>query len=262
VYESKFDNQSGPGTPRRVDVIRDRLRKAVAGRAHVVGLATVGILGLGLAGVSAAVTNNGDNATPVAASASSDAQARTDEAGRADRAARPPAAATAAPATGTAPVTPPKAVVPAPAAKPAPAPKKPKPAPAWVSPMPGARLTSCYGMRWGVLHAGVDFAKPANTPEYAVGAGTVIAAGWTYSGYGSSVMIDHHNGYFTHYAHQNKTVVRVGQKVKAGQLIGYEGSTGDSTGPHLHFEVHRGSLWNQIDPAPWLRAHGVRLGGC
>ena len=258
MYESKLDNQSRPGTPRRVDVIRDRLRKAVAGRAHVVGLATVGILGLGLAGVSAAVTN-GDNATPVAASASSDAQARTDEAGRAARAARPPAAA---PATATAPVTPPKAVVPAPAAKPAPAPKKPKPAPAWVSPMPGAKLTSCYGMRWGVLHAGVDFAKPANTPEYAVGAGTVIAAGWTYSGYGSSVMIDHHNGYFTHYAHQNKTVVRVGQKVKAGQLIGYEGSTGDSTGPHLHFEVHRGSLWNQIDPAPWLRAHGVRLGGC
>jgi murein DD-endopeptidase MepM/ murein hydrolase activator NlpD len=259
VYESKFDNQSEPGTPRRVDVIRDRLRKAVAGRAHIVALATVGLLGLGLAGVSAAVTNSDASATPVAVSASGDAQARADEAGRADRAARPPAVAAGAPAAATIPATPPKAVVPPPAAKPAPA---PKPKPAWVSPMPGAKVTSCYGMRWGVLHAGMDFARPENAPEYAVGAGTVIAAGWTYSGYGSSVMIDHHNGYFTHYAHQNKTVVHVGQKVKAGQLIGYEGSTGDSTGPHLHFEVHRGSLWNQIDPAPWLRAHKVNPHSC
>src|SRR5690606_14465922 len=101
--------------------------------------------------------------------------------------------------------------------------------------MPGARVTSCFGPRWGVLHAGIDLAKPANTPVYAAGAGRVTAAGWVYSGYGISVMIDHGNGYLTHYAHLNEATVNVGDRVAAGDLIGREGSTGDSTGPHLHF---------------------------
>jgi murein DD-endopeptidase MepM/ murein hydrolase activator NlpD len=127
--------------------------------------------------------------------------------------------------------------------------------------MPGAEITSCYGMRWGLLHAGIDFALPENTPIHAIGAGTVFAAGWTYAGYGISVVIDHGNGYFTHYAHMNNTAVSVGQTVSPGQVIGYEGSTGDSTGPHLHFEVHEG-MWHQIDPAPWLRAHGIAITGC
>jgi murein DD-endopeptidase MepM/ murein hydrolase activator NlpD len=114
-------------------------------------------------------------------------------------------------------------------------------------------------MRWGVLHAGIDLAEPAGTPIHAAGAGTVVTAGWAYSGYGISVVIDHGNGVLTHYAHQSSTAVKVGQRVTAGQTIGYEGSTGDSTGPHLHFEVHLG-LWNQVDPAPWMRARGVDLG--
>jgi murein DD-endopeptidase MepM/ murein hydrolase activator NlpD len=59
----------------------------------------------------------------------------------------------------------------------------------------------------------------------------------------------------------NRADVQVGDKVAAGDTIGREGSTGDSTGPHLHFEVHKG-LWNQINPAPWMRARGVNLGGC
>ena len=125
--------------------------------------------------------------------------------------------------------------------------------------MPGAENTSCFGQRWGVLHAGLDLAAPENTPIHAAGAGTVVEAGWAYSGYGISVVIDHGNGYLTHYAHQNKVAVKVGQKVSAGQLIGYEGSTGDSTGPHLHFEVHKG-MWNQVDPGPWMRSHGVDIG--
>jgi murein DD-endopeptidase MepM/ murein hydrolase activator NlpD len=125
--------------------------------------------------------------------------------------------------------------------------------------MPGVALSSCYGPRWGTIHQGIDFAGTAGTPIHAVGAGTVIAAGWAYSGYGISVMIDHGNGFFSHYAHASQALVQVGQTVTAGQTIALEGATGDATGPHLHFEIHQG-LWNQIDPAPWLRARGVPVG--
>lgn len=125
--------------------------------------------------------------------------------------------------------------------------------------MPGAAVTSCYGQRWGTLHAGIDLALPSGTPIRAAAAGTVTQAGDASDGYGNSVFIDHGNGYLTHYAHQSRIAVTVGQKVKAGQVIGYEGATGDATGPHLHFEVHQG-MWNQIDPAPFMRARGVDLG--
>lgn len=136
---------------------------------------------------------------------------------------------------------------------------KPKPAPRWQNPMPSGHLTSCYGQRWGTLHAGIDIAAPSGTPVRAVGAGRVVSAGWNYGGYGISVMVDHGNGYLTHYAHLSAARVRPGQRVAAGTIIGREGSTGDSTGPHLHFEVHKGQ-WRQISPAPWLRARGVRIG--
>ncbi|WP_326551444.1 M23 family metallopeptidase [Micromonospora sp. NBC_01813] len=132
--------------------------------------------------------------------------------------------------------------------------------PDWVSPMPNAQTTSCYGQRWGVLHAGVDLALPAGTPVLAAGAGTVSVAGWAYTGYGISVVIDHGDGILTHYAHLSATAVAVGDQVSPGDVIGAEGSTGDSTGPHLHFEVHLGGLWSQIDPAPWMRERGVELG--
>jgi murein DD-endopeptidase MepM/ murein hydrolase activator NlpD len=126
----------------------------------------------------------------------------------------------------------------------------------WVSPMPGTPLSSCFGVRWGTAHMGIDFAGDAGTPIHAVGTGTVFGAGWLYAGYGISVVIDHGNGLFTHYAHLSQTFVVEGQPVNVGDVIGLEGSTGDSTGPHLHFEVHQG-LWNQIDPAQWFREHGV-----
>ena len=86
----------------------------------------------------------------------------------------------------------------------------------------------------------------------------MISAGWVYSGYGISVVIDHGNGFLSHYAHASQTRVAVGQRVAPGQSIAV-GVTGDSTGPHLHFEIHQG-LWHQIDPAPWLRARGVTVG--
>lgn len=130
--------------------------------------------------------------------------------------------------------------------------------PAWVSPMPDAKTTSCFGPRWGTQHKGLDLALPENAPVHAAGAGTVAAAGWTYQGYGISVVVDHGDGHLTHYAHLNRTTVRTGDHVKPGDRIGFEGNTGDSTGPHLHFEVHKG-MWNQLNPGPWMKERGVDL---
>jgi murein DD-endopeptidase MepM/ murein hydrolase activator NlpD len=97
-------------------------------------------------------------------------------------------------------------------------------------------LTSPYGMRWGRMHEGIDIGASQGTPIYAAAGGTVIYAGWE-GGYGNLTVIDHGNGLATAYGHQSKQSVSSGQTVARGQLIGYVGSTGHSTGPHLHFEV-------------------------
>lgn len=129
------------------------------------------------------------------------------------------------------------------------------------NPLPGAVLTSCYGWRGNAMHQGIDMAKPSGTPIHVVGSGIVVKAGWVYSGYGISVMVKMDNGgVYSHYAHMSRLAVGAGQRVNANQVIGYVGATGDATGPHLHFEIHQGSIWNQINPAPWLRAHGVSIG--
>lgn len=243
--------------PRGGEVIRHRVRTRLAGRGRFVVPAAVLLIGLPVAAVSAAVTGGAPEPADRQAVAAGQ-EARADAADRANRAERE---ATPAPsATSASPAAPaPEAKKQEAAPSPKPTTAKPKATPAWVPPMPGGEITSCFGQRWGVLHAGIDLAADAGTPIHAVAAGTVLAAGWVYSGYGISVMIDHGGGVQTHYAHQSRTIVQPGQKVKAGQVIGYEGSTGDSTGPHLHFEVHLG-LWNQTDPAPFMRARGVNLG--
>ena len=86
-------------------------------------------------------------------------------------------------------------------------------------------------------HPGIDLSTPSGTPVYAADAGLVIFAGWTGVGYGNTVVIDHGNGYRTLYGHLSQVSTYCGAKVKAGKLIGLSGSTGNSTGPHLHFEV-------------------------
>jgi murein DD-endopeptidase MepM/ murein hydrolase activator NlpD len=245
--------------PRGREVIRHRVRTRLTGRGRFVVPAAVLLLGLPVAAVSAALSGGEpEPATTLAVAAGQ--QARSDAAGRADRDERraapaSPSASTQPPAKAAAPEAKRQEATPAPKATTV----KPKATPAWVTPMPGGQITSCFGQRWGTLHAGIDLAADEGTPIQAAASGTVLVAGWVYAGYGISVMIDHGSGVQTHYAHQSRTIVQPGQKVKAGQLIGYEGSTGDSTGPHLHFEVHQG-LWNQINPAPWLRSHGVDLG--
>jgi len=139
--------------------------------------------------------------------------------------------------------------------------ERPKSVVQWVNPLPEASVTSCFGPRWGRLHAGVDLAAPDGTPIRAAGAGVVVAAGPA-EGYGNAVLIDHGNGYLTHYGHMSAIAVTVGQKVTAGEQIGNEGSTGHSTGPHLHFEVHAGLYKNPIEPTQWMHEHGVDIPGC
>jgi murein DD-endopeptidase MepM/ murein hydrolase activator NlpD len=97
-------------------------------------------------------------------------------------------------------------------------------------------VTSPYGMRWGRMHEGIDIAAPSGTAIRAATGGTVIHAG-PLGGYGNLVVIDHGNGLATAYGHQSSVAVGFGQIVAQGQTIGYVGSTGHSTGPHLHFEV-------------------------
>ncbi|RCW80750.1 murein DD-endopeptidase MepM/ murein hydrolase activator NlpD [Halanaerobium sp. DL-01] len=98
------------------------------------------------------------------------------------------------------------------------------------------RITSYYGMRWGRMHEGIDFAAPMGTPIKAVSSGRVVYSGWA-TGYGYCVIIEHQKGLRTLYAHNSKLLVRVGERVGRGEIISKSGNTGNSTGPHLHFEV-------------------------
>jgi murein DD-endopeptidase MepM/ murein hydrolase activator NlpD len=132
----------------------------------------------------------------------------------------------------------------------------------YVKPTSG-RTSSCYGMRWGVLHGGVDIAAPIGTPIYAAHSGVVARAG-TATGFGYAVYIRGDDGAVTVYGHVNEYFVRAGERVVAGELIAEVGNRGQSTGPHLHFEVHPGGAMygGQTNPVPWLRARGVSISGC
>jgi murein DD-endopeptidase MepM/ murein hydrolase activator NlpD len=99
-------------------------------------------------------------------------------------------------------------------------------------------FTSGYGWRWGRMHRGIDIAGPTGTPIYAAAVGVVITAGWNSGGYGNLVEIEHPDGSVTLYAHNHRIMVQKGQQVEQGQQIAEMGSTGFSTGPHLHFEIH------------------------
>jgi murein DD-endopeptidase MepM/ murein hydrolase activator NlpD len=126
-----------------------------------------------------------------------------------------------------------------------------------VLPIDGARLTSGFGGRWGTFHYGIDLAAPMRTPEYAAMDGVVLRAGAA-SGFGLAVYILHENGDVTVYGHMDSILVEPGQYVEAGETIALLGNRGQSTGPHLHFEVHEGGEdGERIDPVSWLSARGV-----
>ncbi len=119
-------------------------------------------------------------------------------------------------------------------------------------------LTSCFCSRWGTFHYGIDIAAPIGTPVYSPLAGRVSRAGPA-TGFGQAVYITHDNGDVTVYGHVSRIYVSAGQRVYAGQNIAAVGNEGQSTGPHLHFEVHtNGNLYgNAIDPIPWLANLGI-----
>jgi murein DD-endopeptidase MepM/ murein hydrolase activator NlpD len=125
------------------------------------------------------------------------------------------------------------------------------------------RVSSCFGARWGVTHFGVDIANSIGTPIYAAAAGVVKRAGPA-TGFGLAVYILGDDGFVTVYGHVNQYFVNAGEHVSAGQQIAEIGNRGQSTGPHLHFEVHSGGQLysNQLNPVPWLNARGIFIGGC
>ncbi len=129
--------------------------------------------------------------------------------------------------------------------------------PLFVMPVKGV-FTSNFGYRWGVLHAGIDIANSIGTPIHAVSDGVVIAAGPT-AGYGMWVKLRHADGTVTLYGHINTAMVSVGERVMAGDQIATVGNRGNSTGPHLHFEVLLGGS-QRIDPVPWLAKRGLSVG--
>ncbi|MFF7254010.1 M23 family metallopeptidase [Streptomyces microflavus] len=133
----------------------------------------------------------------------------------------------------------------------------------WSAPLANANVTTQYrasGASWSSgYHTGSDFQAASGTPVLAIGPGTVVSAGNSGS-YGNEVVIQHEDGMYSQYAHQSSLNVSVGQTVTGGQQIGLSGSTGNSTGPHLHFEVRTGpSYGSDVDPIAYLRQHGVSL---
>jgi len=110
-------------------------------------------------------------------------------------------------------------------------------------------VTSPFGWRWGRMHEGIDIGVPYGTPIHAAASGTIIYCGWE-EGYGNLTVIDHGNTLATAYGHQSSIAVSCGQQVTQGQVIGYVGSTGHSTGPHLHFEVRVNGA--PVDPMGYL----------
>ena len=138
----------------------------------------------------------------------------------------------------------------------------------WVSPISDDySLTATFGNsgdRWAHKHSGQDFAVPVGTDVHAVHDGTVVKAGGNGAGdgpaYGNAVVIKHSDGVYTQYAHLSKIEVRVGERVSTGDLIAESGNTGNSSGPHLHFEVRSTANYGSaVDPVAFLKKHDLDI---
>ncbi|MER7314806.1 MULTISPECIES: M23 family metallopeptidase [Streptomyces] len=172
----------------------------------------------------------------------------------------------AAPSKSTESEAAPKASVPAQntaAESPAPASAAESDSSGWTTPVASANVTTQYrasGASWSSgYHTGSDFQAASGTSVRAIGPGTVVSAGWG-GAYGNEVVIQHSDGMYSQYAHLSSLGVSAGQTVTGGQQIGLSGSTGNSTGPHLHFEVRTGpSYGSDVDPIAYLRSHGVSI---
>jgi murein DD-endopeptidase MepM/ murein hydrolase activator NlpD len=122
-------------------------------------------------------------------------------------------------------------------------------------------MSTCFCMRWGTFHYGIDLAAPLGTPIYAATDGVVLRAGPA-TGFGYALYIEDTDGNTEVYGHMKYYFVKAGQVVHAGDLIAKVGEEGESTGPHLHFQIDKGSEYGKpIDPLPWLEARGVQVPG-
>ncbi|WP_405628125.1 M23 family metallopeptidase [Streptomyces sp. NBC_00016] len=154
----------------------------------------------------------------------------------------------------------------APAAAPAAA-KTAASAASWIDPVKKYTLSAGYaqaGAMWQSTHSGQDFAVPSGTKVMAAHGGTVVKAGGNGAGdgpaYGNAVVIKHANGVYSQYAHLSSIHVKVGQIVKTGQKIALSGSTGNSSGPHLHFEIRTTPNYGSaINPVTFLHSKGVKV---
>ena len=117
-------------------------------------------------------------------------------------------------------------------------------------PLNSYTFTSAFKYRWGRLHGGVDLAVDEGTPVYAADNGKVIVAEDSGNGYGSYIILDHQNGFKTLYGHNSQLLVSVGDVVGKGDKIALSGNTGNSTGPHLHFEVQVND--EKVDPTQYV----------
>jgi len=126
----------------------------------------------------------------------------------------------------------------------------------WLLPLKNYTVSSPFGTRMGTIHPGVDLAVAEGTPFVAAHSGTVVLARFT-GGYGYQIVIDAGNGITTIYGHSSALLVREGQKVEAGQVIGLSGCTGYALLPQLYFEVRQGG--KSVDPVPFLLSKGVDL---
>ncbi|MFF7737593.1 peptidoglycan DD-metalloendopeptidase family protein [Streptomyces sp. NPDC007984] len=211
------------------------------------GLGVSVALGAGVASAADTTAASGA-ASAVQAQAAAQAKVAKAEAAKAEKAAKAAKAAAAKKA----------------AAKKAAA-KKAKPS--WVDPVKKYSLSASFaqnGGMWASKHSGQDFAVPSGTQVVATHGGTVVKAGGNGAGdgpaYGNAVVIKHGNGTYSQYAHLSKVTVRVGQIVKTGQEIAKSGNTGNSSGPHLHFEIRTTPNYGSaVDPVKFLRAKGVKV---
>ncbi|TRV74738.1 peptidoglycan DD-metalloendopeptidase family protein [Streptomyces sp. 130] len=130
----------------------------------------------------------------------------------------------------------------------------------YVHPVPGNHTTAyrASGASWSSgSHTGIDFPVSTGTSVKAITSGTVVTAGWG-GAYGNQVVIKHADGHYSQYGHMSSLSVSAGQTVTAGQQVGLSGSTGNATGPHLHFEVRTGPEYgSDIDPIAYLASHGI-----
>ncbi|MEU2250228.1 LysM peptidoglycan-binding domain-containing M23 family metallopeptidase [Streptomyces sp. NPDC019224] len=144
----------------------------------------------------------------------------------------------------------------------APAPAAQDNASGYVHPVPGNHTTAyrASGANWSSgSHTGIDFPVATGTSVKAITSGTVVTAGWG-GAYGNQVVIKHADGHYSQYGHMSSLSVSAGQTVTAGQQVGLSGSTGNATGPHLHFEVRTGPEYgSDIDPIAYLASHGISV---